>query len=294
MGKIILLQGAPCSGKATWAKQYAEETAGVEIVNKDTLRVRYGKGKFTFEHEAEVEADEVSIVKNTISSGKTIIIDDTNLNQKYLDLWNNVAKELGCEIELKTFYVPFEEAMKRSKARKAAGGLYISRDVMMGFYKRYFPDRLKDEFTDHRVIKDPQPALNPAVICDLDATLALHQGREPFDWDKVQTDLIDPRLRDVLKKYVVSGVTILFVSGRPEKSRLATTAWLDEHLGCDYQLFLRRDDDFSHGDDQKREVYRTNIKDKYNVLCVFEDSNKCVNMYRKEGLLVCQVENNDY
>ena len=29
-------------------------------------------------------------------------------------------------------------------------------------------------------------------------------------------------------------------------------------------------------------------------VCVFEDSNKCVAMWRSEGLLTCQVENSDY
>lgn len=57
---------------------------------------------------------------------------------------------------------------------------------------------------------------------------------------------------------------------------------------------MRANNDFSHGDDYKRKVYNEHIKDNYNVYCVFEDSNKCVKMWRDEGLLTCQVENSDY
>ena len=36
------------------------------------------------------------------------------------------------------------------------------------------------------------------------------------------------------------------------------------------------------------------IKNEYNTLCVFEDSNKCVDMWRDLGILTCQVANGDY
>jgi hypothetical protein len=57
---------------------------------------------------------------------------------------------------------------------------------------------------------------------------------------------------------------------------------------------MRKNNDFSHGDDYKEKVYRDKIEGKYNVLCVFEDSNKCVSRWRELGLLTCQVENSDY
>ena len=40
--------------------------------------------------------------------------------------------------------------------------------------------------------------------------------------------------------------------------------------------------------------YSIVITSKYNTLCVFEDSNKCVNMWRELGVLTCQVANGDY
>jgi hypothetical protein len=90
---------------------------------------------------------------------------------------------------------------------------------------------------------------------------------------------------------------VLFITGRPESARLATTEWLQDpenKLHSNWELFMRKNNDFSHGDDYKERVYRENIEGKYNVLCVFEDSNKCVTRWRELGLLTCQVENSDY
>ena len=40
----------------------------------------------------------------------------------------------------------------------------------------------------------------------------------------------------------------------------------------------------------KREIYDNWIKDKYNVLAVFDDRNQCVDMWRGLGLTCLQVD----
>jgi hypothetical protein len=198
--------------------------------------------------------------------------------------------------KIKEFYVPYAEAMKRSKARKEAGGLYINRNTMTHFYKKYYNSEFRDELTDKRVIREPELNLPSVVICDLDATLALHQGREPFEWDLLKTDKMDPRLR-LLLNHFMGLYKVVFITGRPESARLATTEWLQDpgnKLHDNWVLYMRKNNDFSHGDDYKEKVYREKIEGKYNVLCVFEDSNKCVTRWRELGLLTCQVANNDY
>ena len=296
MNKIIVLQGCPCSGKTTWAKEYLANDENLTVyVNRDSIRMELNNGKYSMDKEDAVTVVEERSVKTAILSGQDAIIDATNLNPKTIKKWENLAKELGCDIEFKMFYITYEEAMKRSKKRRDEGGLFINKKVMLNFYQRYFPERLKDELTDKRVIREPELKLPAAVICDLDATLALHQGREPFDWDQIPTDKIDPRLRDILNRYMRQFVKVLFVTGRNDKAREHTINWLNDNGLIKYwELYTRKDNDFSHGDDYKERVYRENIEGKYNVLCVFEDSNKCVKRWRELGLLTCQVENNDY
>ena len=44
----------------------------------------------------------------------------------------------------------------------------------------------------------------------------------------------------------------------------------------------------------KKEKYEQFIKDDYNVVCVFEDRDQCVDMWRELGLLCCQVYKGEY
>lgn len=295
MSKLIILQGPPCSGKSTWAEEYKQqEDPEAVIVNRDDIRFELGNGKYTMERENEVTEIEYNRVIEGLKAGKTVILDATNLNQTYLKKWLELPIEYTYKFH--EFYVPFAEAMKRSKARKEAGGLYINRNTMTHFYKKYYPKEFREELTDKRVIREPELRLPSIIICDLDETLALHQGREPFEWDLLKTDKIDPRLRLLLNNFMALH-KVVFITGRPESARLATTEWLQDpenKLHSNWELFMRKNNDFSHGDDYKEKVYHEKIEGKYNVLCVFEDSNKCVSRWRELGLLTCQVENSDY
>ena len=298
MSKLIVLQGCPCSGKSTWRNEFMKNTSSATIcVCRDDIRLEVNNGKYSMDNEnlvTEIETQRIITgIKNNIDN---IIIDATNLNPKTIAKWEKLAQEMSCDIEFKKFYIPFSEAMVRSKKRKEEGGLYISKKVMLGFYKRYFPNELSDEFTDKRIIKEPELKLPNCVICDLDGTLALHQGRHPYEWDKISTDKMDSRLQWMLMKLHDNNQSeIIFVTGRNAEARQATIEWLDKHLGIkDYKLYTKEPNEYTSGEVYKERIYHEHIENKYNVLCVFEDSDRCVLMWRKLGLLTCQLENNDY
>ena len=44
----------------------------------------------------------------------------------------------------------------------------------------------------------------------------------------------------------------------------------------------------------KKEIYDNQIKPIYDVMCVFDDRDKVVKMWRDEGLLCCQVYYGDF
>jgi predicted kinase len=296
MSKLIVLQGCPCSGKSTWSKEYIKNNENTIRVCRDDIRLELNNGKYSMDNEREVSIYEKERIIAGIHSNLDVIIDATNLNPKTIKQWNDLANDLECDIEFKKFYIPFSEAMVRSKKRKEEGGLYISKKVMLGFYKRYFPNELSDEFTDKRIIKEPELKLPNCVICDLDGTLALHQGRHPYEWDKISTDKMDSRLQLMLMKLHANNQSeIIFVTGRNAEARQATIEWLDKHLGIkDYKLYTKEPNEYTSGEVYKERIYHEYIENKYNVLCVFEDSDRCVLMWRKLGLLTCQLENNDY
>jgi acid phosphatase class B len=124
----------------------------------------------------------------------------------------------------------------------------------------------------------------------------MHTGRTPFEWDRLDEDKIDKRLALMLEIFVnnIDDCEVIFLTGRPDSAREATENWLKKHFNAPYTLLMRDSSDYSHGYDAKKKIYEDYIKGKYNVLCVFEDSNKCVDMWREQGLLTLQVQNGDY
>ena len=297
MKKLFILSGPPCSGKSTWSNEYKQTIdPDVVIANRDTIRYELGNGKYVQNREDDVTKIEAERVENGMMEDKTVILDDTNLNPKYIQPWYDLAEKYGYEVEEKEFYVPYAEAMKRSKARKESGGLYIPKEVMQRFYKRYYKERFEKEMSDYRLSTMVQydPELPDCIICDLDGTLAMHTGRTPFEWDRLGEDEIDHRLKRVIEACYCNNIRPIFVTSRPDNVREETKRWLDNKTWCDYILIMRDANDFSHGQDCKKQLYEKHIKGKYNVIAVFEDSNKCVEMWRNEGLLTLQVQNGDY
>ena len=145
--------------------------------------------------------------------------------------------------------------------------------------------------TDTRFILTQDSYLRHCIICDIDGTLALINGRSPYDDKLVYTDKLNQPVADLIRKLHRTGTAIVYLSGRMETSRSVTEEWLYENNMWfpDQQLFMRKKDDYRQDAIVKKELYEEHIKDKYYVEAVFDDLDQVVNMWREEGLLCCQV-----
>jgi hypothetical protein len=126
-----------------------------------------------------------------------------------------------------------------------------------------------------------------AIICDLDGTLALLSGRDPFNPKTIANDEPNSAIVNILKVYThqtLFEVKIFFITGRFEKYRKQTDAWLRKHAIPDYILFMRRNADFRKDTVYKKELYQKHIKNKFDVLFVLEDRDQAVKMWRELGL----------
>lgn len=262
------------------------------IVNRDSIRE--SRGEYWIPEQEDYISDmEEYAVRSAIKRNLIPIIDATNLNPKTTEKWENLAKELSCEIEYKKFYVPFKEALERDSKRERP----VGKKVLIKFYTKYFYDEYVKEVgcDDRKIEMYPKNVFGPCIILDLDGTVFLHKNRLPYDWNKINTDQIDPRLHRLIKEYIDRDVTLLFVTGRPESTRKETEAQIEKYFGdCYYELLMRSNGDNRSGDIVKKELFEGAILNDFTPLCVFEDSNKCVNMWRDLGLLTCQVANGDY
>lgn len=160
---------------------------------------------------------------------------------------------------------------------------------------------------DTRLVKEPNKTLLPCVIVDLDGTASIHQNRSWFDYEKMKDDTFDPRLKYLLEIMERDGVYIIFLTGRErtEECERATYDWLLSKFGprvvkkmsghdvC-WELIMRDRGDHRKDAIVKREKYEQLIKDEYDVVCVFEDRDQCVEMWRELGLLCCQVYKGEY
>ena len=308
MAKLKILRGLPASGKSTYARKLVQ--SGWIRVNRDDLRITLFAGEYKHKkgHERFVVQAEKDIVLSFLNSGKNVIVDDTNLSQKHIDMWKGVARRAKGEVNVETHNMhgqdftldDIQDLIKRDadRAKSVGAGVIWNMAFSNGYLDKHYGD-------------------NPVLLCDIDGTIAdVHKARLGFvkngnsDWhsffEMVGRD--EPRL-DVIaqvSQYVKdTGARVIFVTARPEFSkkgmhktdiRSLTASWLNKHLDYGakfslpypYPLIMRQGNDFRRDDIVKGEMYTRYFKN-LNVVKVFDDRPQVIRKWRELGLDVEDV-----
>lgn len=206
--KIICLSGVPASGKSTWAREYVKTHKDHVIVSRDAIRESRGTYWIPSQEDYISDIEEFE-VRSAIKHNLVPIIDATNLNPNTIAKWKKLAGELNCSIEFKAFKIDFKTALERDGQRDRP----VGKKVLESFFSRYFPEEFRAYYTDLRIFKEPDPNKQDCIICDLDGTLAIHQGRNPYDLEKLSSDKVNPQLLELLKT-LNKTYPIIFLSGR--------------------------------------------------------------------------------
>lgn len=284
MSKIIMTKGLPASGKTTWAKlEVAKSKGKIKRVNKDDLRAMVDAGTYSKDRENHILEIRDELITKWLGDGKDVIVDDTNLNPIHEQALRLIAEELGAEFEVKDFTdVDVDECIERDLKRPNT----VGKKVILEMYNRFFKKPKQEE----------DPKLPYTFLCDVDGTLALHNGRSPFKEDEVDKDSPNIAVCRVVETLINSGYHVSFVSGRHDtiQCRGLTMKWLHENIkkpeDCVFQLLMRGVTDNRPDYEVKKEIYNTHIKPFYNVLGVFDDREQVVKMWRKLGITVFQVD----
>lgn len=154
-----------------------------------------------------------------------------------------------------------------------------------------------------------ESVVKTALIVDLDGTLAINDHRQHFlegarkDWksffaacdkDLPNTDVIDIVQRLAAPNHSLHPLKVFILSGRINSLRDTTIAWLSQFVRFEYELTMRPIDDRSSDSDLKKRLAAEIGLTPENVLCVIDDRTSVVEMWRREGYTVLQVEQHDY
>ena len=129
-----------------------------------------------------------------------------------------------------------------------------------------------------------------AIIVDIDGTISHKNGRDWYEYEKAINDTPDEAVLSVVKSLHKSGYKVIVVTCRSKECRKVTVAWLHQHLPEAEFLIMRDQADFRHDAQVKQEMYEKNIAPHYDVMCVFDDIDRVVSMWREIGLKCFQVQ----
>jgi predicted kinase len=272
--QIIICIGIAAAGKSTWSKEYIMRNPSYVRVNRDDFRLMLKNAQVC---EVKIEAMITELVFTTIETALSrklnVIVDNTNLKKKYIDEMIEYFK-YQADINFRVFDISLAKAIERDNARQAK----VGESVIRKMYNNY--RSLIDTFDfqpvkkiKQRVIIQPDYSskLPQAVLFDIDGTLAHMGNRGPFDWDKVDRDNLNQIVSEQIGFHISLDRKIIIVTGRDASCKENTEEWL-KFYGIHYdEIYMRPKDDFRKDTVIKKEIYDNYIKDKYNVMCIYDD-----------------------
>jgi predicted kinase len=290
---VIILRGLPASGKSTYARKLLDENPGIyKRLNKDELRVMLDNNHHTAHNEKFIEKVRDFMLVEALLDGKHVIVDDTNLSDRPVERIKNVVRKFNADhsqqvqVEIKEMKVSLEECLERDKSREKR----VGEDVINRMHRQHIlkdtSDGLKHD-KKHPTYRIQDLSLPKAIICDLDGTLCLMNGRSPFDASKCDQDLPNIPVVNMVKNYYQLGYKILLVSGREDPYQPQTEKWLAGQNISYHVLIMRKAGDYRKDAIIKKEIFRNHIEGKYFVELVLDDRNQVVDLWRIDLLLPC-------
>ncbi len=282
MKKVILLRGLPGSGKSTYAKQLQTNNPGMyKRINRDEMRAMLDDGQFSRSNEKFVLQLRNHLIVTALINGKHVIVDDLNLSAKNKSKIDQIVSDFNMEhndnvqVEVREVNASLPTCLERDAKRDKPVGKKVIRDLHRQFYAGSERYRVQDT------------SLPKAIICDLDGTLCLLNGRSPYQADDCDKDLVNEPVASLLKLKAQTGTKIILFSGRLDTYKEKTLQWLAEHEIPYEMLHMRKADDSRKDAIVKREFFETYVDQKYFIEFILDDRNQVVDLWRDELQLPC-------
>jgi predicted kinase len=291
--QILLLVGAPGSGKSTFAKYFIRtEENWMRLCRDDFRMMNFSDSNLSSSEENRITEMLDAAIETLLRKKCNVLMDATHCRAEYL---NHYIEKFNsqADISFKIFEASTDELIARCEKRHTETGRYMPANVIKRFVKDL--EALKKTFdfsprplkTAMQILAKQDETLPKALICDLDGTLALMGNRDPYNAAESDKDELNEPVASVLKKFAANGYHILLVSGREETFREPTMRFLEKFAVPYHQLWMRKAKDYRKDAIVKKEIFDVEIKGKFWVEFVLDDRDQVVEMWRNELKLAC-------
>lgn len=344
MGNLYLTVGPPASGKSTWAVHFMQNQMAngrnAMRIERDMIRaeiseregvVPHGKGwKKKFEDEISDKLKR-TVVENLKEGDIDVIVSDTNLSDRALDSFRQIANNLGVEIKYVLFRTERDDLFRFNQDRENWREVphYVINDMytrMVESWPRkyasiesggnagmdaYGPnvfegitvtgdlrvDKVISPDEDNEVERD----IVDTVVVDIDGTLACRQGRSPYDESRVYDDILYEDIAQLVDLFYSKGYNVVLMSGRHNSCREDTLRWLHYYHIRYHSLYMRPADDNIKDSVIKTEMFWQMYTEEavhgerlLNVQYVLDDRDQTVAQWRRMGLRCLQVREGNF
>lgn len=298
MTELLITVGLPASGKTSYAVDFVRENDYFNV-NRDDIRNMI-RGGFENANEKLVTKIQHNAIDTILKVGGNVISSDTNLVRRNVRKLVSIAKQHSADVKFEYFDVHPEECKRRNNNRvdQVPSGVIDRMAKSHWNYKTFQVPRFDDLFNETKpnVEKYVPVSHKPnTIIVDLDGTCAVHNGRSPYDYDQLHTDLPNKQVIDLVKREYWNGKSIVFVTGRPDSHYNQTSAWISEHINImpdihrSAVLLMRNTGDRRQDFKIKQEIFDQYIRHNHNVLYCLDDRKQVIDMWRSLGLTVLDV-----
>lgn len=282
MAHVEILRGISGSGKSTYARTQTDAI----IVSRDLIRHMFGAvGKTVLSPEKErlVTRIELDLIREALYRGQDVIVDNTNLNEQFATRYADLAHTMGATCSEKLFGVDVNVAVGRTDVPDSVVYRQAAQFAKIKPIVPRVPEPIRPI-----VMGEDRPKV---LIVDVDGTLAYinpDNPRDPYDGSRAQEDLGDETLVEMLNALAYH-YSIYIVTGRGLRHRPVTEEWLYNHCVPYDHLWTRPDNDTSVPDAWVKYQIAKEIARNHNIVGVFDDRERVVDMWRAAGIKTFDV-----
>ena len=291
--QILILVGAPGSGKTTFARYFLRtEENWIRLCRDDFREMQFSDVNLSNRKERLIAEMIDAAIEALLLRRSNVLIDATHCRKEYINHYIERFNHLA-DISFKLFEADYLTLVQRCEQRFQNTGKYIPKNTLKKFLselellKKEFDFAPRPKIPVHKPVNVQNAALPKAIICDLDGTLAIMRNRNPYDATHCNEDELNEPVANLLRYFYKNGYQILLVTGREERFHEPTASFLEKNSISYRQLWMRKNKDFRKDAVIKREIFDTEIAGKFYVELVLDDRNQVVDMWRKELNLTC-------